>query len=74
MGLEEVSTFQLLQWKHGVRLEKQLNGKGHRVFRRSLRKFVAEYLKLSPRTKHDVIIELVDAELDVRKAVLQAHR
>ena len=66
VGLAAVPTFQLLQWKHAIMLEKQWNHGGRKAFRRSVRVFAAKAANVGPRTKHEVMVGLIEKELALR--------
>ena len=59
-----VTPFQLLQWKHAIRLEE----KGIRVARRSVSAHAARKFGLPPRSKRALVLEHVEAALEACKA------
>jgi hypothetical protein len=59
----KTTPFQLLQWKHAIRLEE----KGIRVARRSVNAHAARAFGLPPRSKRSVVLEHVEAALEACK-------
>ncbi len=58
-----VSPFQLLQWKHAIRLE----AKGIRVARRSVNAHAARAFGLPKRSKRPLVLAHVEAALEAVK-------
>lgn len=63
--METVYPFQLLQWKHAIRMEAR--GMKHSSGR-SVRKHACEALGLPPRTKHDEVVARIDEILEAARA------
>ena len=55
-----VRPFQLIQWKHAIRLEE----KGIKVARRSVKAHAARHFGLSPRAKRSEVLAHIQAALD----------
>jgi len=58
-----VRPFQLLQWKHAIRLET----KGIKVARKSVRTHAAKHFGMKPRAPHEKVLEVIEAILEATK-------
>lgn len=69
--MTKVSVYQLIQWKHAIKLE----AKGIRVARKSVNAHAGKVFGLGPRAKREVVLEHIEKALLVcarRRAPLEA--
>ena len=63
-----VSPFQLIQWKHWIRMEIKRGSPCPHSSGRSVKAFAARRLGLSPRAKRELVLEHIETALEACRA------